>query len=245
MTSVKSANLNPGYDERDIVMDYWYRIHCLSGMHCINKFLAKDVKCIIQLYSCPIPFNILNQNISFELIKNDTKLYSFEPINDIFEYLENQSSHDQDVIYHPLQPIVPDIMKSNISKYHNSNISFHGLFLNKNNNKCIKYILSEDIGQLWKCKNGKQDYELDIVEINHDHTIKCKLIDNENNEIYKEKTLILSNDLYNLAIQYIQTGINLSDIGVSVISAPLRLPNEKHIVILSMITDLGWLHTVD
>ena len=181
-------HINPGSDDRDMVIDNWYRNFCM------RQYLVIDIKSIIQLYSCPIPFDALNPNISYELIpnKNDSHLCSFERIYDIFEYIENERKESfQDVIYHPLQPVIPDTMTvnlgvshswfSNITSVSDPKISFRQLFLNKEKiNKPINYFLNHEIPKLWKCKNGKQDFEFDIIEINPDHTIKCKFIDEEN-----------------------------------------------------------------
>lgn len=253
MTSIK-LDINPGSDERDMVIDNWYR-NC-----CMRKYLVMDVKSIIQLYSCPIPFHALNSNISYELIPNKkgSHLYSFERINDIFDYIENERKQSsQDVIYHPLQPVIPDTITinlgmtyswfSNITTLSEPNISFRQLFLKKENgyNKPTKYFLNHhEMFELWRCKNGKQDFEFDIIEINPDHTIKCKFIDEEN-ELEEEKTYILSNDLFDVAQEYIESGVDVSEISVSIVSAPLRLPKEKYICVISLVTAVGWLHTVD
>ena len=57
--------------------------------------------------------------------------------------------------------------------------------------------------------HGKQDYEYDIIEINPDHTIKCKMMHRENDNKDDEKTFILSNDLYDIAQEYICSGCHV------------------------------------
>ena len=155
-----------GYLSRDMIIAFWSRRYALI------RLIPDDVIQLIQLYSYPIPFGQLKTLLSYEILTkhwNNDSEYKFQRINDMYSYKRSDPDNYNDVIYHPLQPIIPDILSAksiSFSNTHSSSVSLtklrlvlEGLFL-QNPENLIQYKyngkVEHDIPEIWKCKNGKQ-----------------------------------------------------------------------------------------
>ena len=246
MTAVSLHKTQPkllGYDTRDIIINYWARYYALI------EHIAKDIKFMIQLYSYPIPFDQIKNLLSYEILTKPSSdkrhLYKFELIRDIFNYKTSNPDYANDVIYHPLQPVIPDILYGKYASFTNTNsasvsytklkLGLKGTFVKYGRTDPIfKYNgkIKDQRPKIWRCANGKQEFHAKIISYNIvKKSVECEL----NNEI---KHYVLDEGLIGFLQKSIDNGIKAEDLILKGLSAPLRLPNEKYICIISVVNGI-------
>eukprot|EP01084_Bolivina_argentea_P140032 246283_1 len=241
----KNTKQQPGYQTRDIIIDYWCYI--CAGISFINS----DIKFLIQLYSYPIPFNELRDLLSYKILikQNSDKVYQFEKIDDMFCYKVSNPNNINDIIYHPLQPIIPNILTAKSTSFSHigkSKVSFTKLRLvlrptfAEEHQTYVQYKYNgknkEEMPEIWRCVNGKQIHNVDIIGYNRIYSsVEFKM---NSDQTYTKNDYVLSLYDFDKFSKYLENGVKLNDIKLEVYTAPLRLPNEKHICVVSVVDDI-------
>lgn len=231
-----------GYFHRDMIISFWSRRYALI------KLMPDDIAQLIQLYSYPIPFGRLTPLLSYEILTKHSKNqneYEFQRIEDMYSYKRSDPDNCNDVIYHPLQPIIPDTLSAksiSFSNTHSSAVSITKLrlvlegFFFRNPENLIQYKyngkVDKEIPEIWKCKNGKQKIEAIIISF-----------DVENNSIEyewkgKKANYALDAPLISLLQKELDNGALFEDLRLCGYSAPLRLPKEKYLCVVSAVDDI-------